>query len=87
MNSAVARKARKKHQCTLCFTSIPTGESYLYLRITPWMNPENESYSDYKAHQECHRKFMAVGDDYDWLFPLDVYEWRSMVEGLSAAAV
>ena len=78
--NTIERKARKDHQCTLCFKPILKGSSYLYQRIAPWYHENNEGFSDYKAHKDCDQIFNEVGQDFDYAFPEDKSCWAEMVE-------
>lgn len=62
--------ARKLWRCDLCGLAIPLGTEYYYRRLTPWDHPENERYSDYRAHIECNEFWSSGwGLDHDWEFP------------------
>ena len=73
------RKARKDHQCTLCFKTIGAGETYIYRRITPWDHCDNDSFFDYKAHVECDNIWMENALDWDGCLPFDAVEWAEMI--------
>lgn len=62
-------KARKDYKCTLCGLKIPRGEDYFYQRITPWDHPDNEIFSDFRAHKECEKLWQEIGESWDYLFP------------------
>ena len=75
-------KARKNHICTLCHETIEAGTTYIYRTITPWCHPDNESFGSYKAHHDCHVIWGKVGDEFDWIFPIDKYEWAELIAEL-----
>ena len=82
MYGSIKRKARKEHRCTLCFEPIAKGTEYLYERVTPWLHPDNDGFSDYKVHKKCDKIFMKVGPDFDMFFPSDKSDWADMKDWL-----
>lgn len=69
------RKARKPHRCTLCGERIEAGEHYYYTRVTPWDHRDNDGFSNYRAHEECHDFWHGdYGPDCDWEFPYEGLE-------------
>jgi len=62
-------RARKHHRCDLCAGPIPAGIDYVRRSIRPWDHPDNEGFSEFKAHAGCYMHWQFVGDGYDWLLP------------------
>lgn len=73
-------KARKEHQCTLCFNQIQKGEKYYFQRLTPWDHELNDGFSNYRAHDVCHTIWLEIGADCDWAFPPDKWVWGDITE-------
>lgn len=73
------RKARKEHQCSLCFGKINPGDKYNYRRLTPWDHSENDCFFDYKAHLICNDTWNGLGDYCDWELPMNREEWLELL--------
>lgn len=72
----IRRRARKRHICEHCQQHILPGTLYEYARITPWDHPDNEGYSNYRAHLRCNDLWGEVGEETDWIFGWDPDEWQ-----------
>lgn len=63
------KKARKQHRCVLCGCPIKPLEIYKYATVRPWDHPDNDGYSEYKAHVTCDEHWHDHGELFGWSFP------------------
>jgi len=52
--SETTPKARKEHQCNICFQAIVSGERYHRMDLKPWYHHDNDGYYTFAFCRFCY---------------------------------